>query len=99
VRDFDATELCSKLPECDRTLDELLAAGHLVYLHCTAGTGRSPTVAIAHLYRCRGWKLNEASAYVTVRRQCSPNLEAILVANWSHTNEKTAHPCNFPEPS
>jgi protein-tyrosine phosphatase len=53
----------------------------LVYLHCTVGTGRSPTVAIAHLYRCRAWKLDEASAYVTGRRQCSPNLEAILAAN------------------
>jgi protein-tyrosine phosphatase len=88
-----------KLPECVRTLDELLAAGHLVYLLCTAGTDRSPTVAIAHLYRCRGWKLDEASVYVTDRRQCSPNPEAILAAKWGHANEETARPRNFPEPS
>ena len=99
VRDFDATELCSKLPECVRTLDELLTVGHSVYLHCTAGTGRSPTVAVAYLYRCRDWKLDEASAYVTDRRPCSPNLEAILAANWSHAKEETARPCIFPESS
>jgi len=88
VRDFDAMELCSRLPECARTLDELLAAGHLVYLHCTAGTGRSPTVAIAHLYLCRAWKLDEASA-----------LEAILAANWRHANEETTRHCISPKPS
>ena len=93
VRDFDSTELCSKLPECVRTLDQLLAAGHLVYFHCTAGAGRSPTVAIAYQYRCRGWKLDEASAYVTHRRPCSPNLEVILAADWGHANEEAARPC------
>jgi protein-tyrosine phosphatase len=51
VRDFDAAELRSKLPECVRNLDGLLSAGHLVYLHCTAGINRSPTVAMAFLYR------------------------------------------------
>ncbi len=92
VRDFDSTDLCSKLPECVGTLDELLMAGHTVYLHCTAGTGRSPTVAIAYLYRCRGWKLDEAWAHVTDRRQCSPNLEAILAADWDHPNEESVRP-------
>ncbi len=82
VKDFDPIELCSKLPECVRVLDQLLTAGHSVYLHCTAGAGRSPTVAVAYLYRCCGWELDEAVAYITQRRQCSPNVEAILVANW-----------------
>jgi protein-tyrosine phosphatase len=30
-------------------LDKLIAAGHYVYLHCTAAYGRSPTVAAAYL--------------------------------------------------
>ncbi len=52
VRDFDPVDLREKLAECVRTLDRLLAASHSVYLHCTAGTGRSPTVAIAYLHWC-----------------------------------------------
>ncbi len=47
VRDFDLEDLRDKLPECVRALERLLAVGHTIYLHCTAGTGRSPTVAIA----------------------------------------------------
>ncbi len=47
VRDFDPSDLREKLPACVRDLDQLLAAGHAVYLHCTLGPGRSPTVAIA----------------------------------------------------
>jgi protein-tyrosine phosphatase len=99
VKDFDPPELCSKLPECVRVLDHLLAAGHSVYLHCTAGAGRSPTVAIAYLYRCRDWELDEAAAYVTGRRQCSPNVQAILLANWDRANEQSADPCPLREPS
>jgi len=35
--------LREKLLSCVDRLDDLLAAGHTVYLHCTAGIGRSPT--------------------------------------------------------
>jgi protein-tyrosine phosphatase len=90
VRDFDAAELRSKLPECVRNLDGLLASGHVAYLHCTAGVNRSPTVAMAYLHRCRGWKLGEASAHVAERLWCSPNLEAVFAADWGNADEKMA---------
>jgi protein-tyrosine phosphatase len=80
VRDFDPVDLRKKLPKCVRALVGLLTAGHSVYLHCTAGAGRSPTVAIAHLHWCRGWDLDAAAEYVKQRRPCSPNLEAIRLA-------------------
>jgi protein-tyrosine phosphatase len=83
VRDFDPVDLRKKLPECVRNLDELLAAGHSVYLHCTAGSGRSPTVAIAYLHWCRGWDLDQAVAYIKERRECVPKLEVIRLANWA----------------
>ncbi len=86
VRDFDPLDLRQKLPECVRVLDSLLRAGHSVYLHCTAGTGRSPTVAIAYLHWCLGWGLDEAIVYVKQLRQTSPNLEAIRLANWDAAN-------------
>ncbi len=82
VRDFDPEELREKLPECVRALDGLLAAGHSVYLHCTAGASRSPTVAIAYLHRCRSWELEQAAVFVRQRRTCSPELDAIRLANW-----------------
>ena len=82
VRDFDPEDLRDKLPGCVRALEELLEAGHTVYLHCTAGVNRSPTVAIAHLHWCRGWDLDKAVASVKERRNCSPEVDAIRRAAW-----------------
>jgi len=83
VRDFDPTDLREKLPECVRVLDQLLKEGRLVYVHCTAGAGRSPTVVIAHLHWCRDWDLDEAVAYVKGCRMCLPNVETIRLASLS----------------
>ena len=83
IRDFDPTDLREKLPECVRVLDQLLKEGRLVYVHCTAGAGRSPTVVIAHLHWCRNWDLDEAVAYVKSCRMCSPSIETIRQANLS----------------
>jgi len=82
VRDFDTTDLWRKLPECVIALDRMLKAGHTVYLHCTAGTGRSPTVAAAYLHWCSAWPLDRALSYVREARDCSPNAEAIRRARW-----------------
>jgi protein-tyrosine phosphatase len=83
VRDFDPADLRAKLPECVRALDRLLAANHCVYLHCTLGASRSPTVAIAYLCWCRGLDLEEAETFVKNRWKCTPNVEAIRGAVWS----------------
>ena len=82
VRD-EVAALREKLPECVRALDRLLEARYMVYLHCTAGVGRSPTVAIAYLHWCQGWDLDAAVAYVKERRPCSPNVEAVRLAVWA----------------
>ena len=89
VRDFDPVDLREKLPECVRVLNQLLAAGHSVYVHCTAGAGRSPTVAIAYLYWCCGWDLDEAVVHVKHCRPCSPNVEAIRLATQDLLNDQT----------
>lgn len=80
VRDFDAVDLQDKLPVCVSMLNSLLESGHTVYLHCSAAAGRSPTVAIAYLFWCHGWTLDQAVAHVTQCRPCSPNMEAIRLA-------------------
>ncbi len=82
VRDFDSMDLRRKLSECVVALDRMLKAGHTVFLHCTAGTERSPTVAAAYLHWCLAWPLGKALAHVRDRRDCSPNEEAIGCARW-----------------
>lgn len=92
VSDFNPVDLQEKLPECVRALDRLLGAGHSVYLHCTAGANRSPTVAIAYLHWRQGWDLDRAIAHVKERRQCAPDADAILLADWHETREQSTPP-------
>lgn len=73
-------ELRAKLYQCIQALNELLAAGQTVYLHCTAGIGRAPTVAIGYLHTCLGWELDEAVEHVKQLRQCAPHVEALRLA-------------------
>jgi Dual specificity phosphatase, catalytic domain len=73
-------ELRAKLCNCIQTLSQLLAEGHTVYLHCTAGIGRAPTVAIGYLHTCLGWELGEAIDHVKQLRQCAPHVEALRLA-------------------
>jgi len=80
VRDFDPDHLTERLPDCARALDELISSGHRVYLHCTAGVNRSPSVAIAWLVWKRGKSLEEAYGFVTRRRYSEPNLHTIRSA-------------------
>jgi protein-tyrosine phosphatase len=81
-RDFDTADLQQKLPNCVVLLDRMLKAGHTVYLHCTAGVNRSPTVAAVYLHWCLAWPLEWALAHVRELRDCSPNTEAIRRARW-----------------
>jgi len=79
--DFSADGLRAGLPAAVAALDGLLESGHRVYLHCTAGMGRSPGVAIAYQY----WfgqqgSLDEAYGALTSIRPCGPNKEAIRSA-------------------
>jgi atypical dual specificity phosphatase len=78
MRDFDYDNQKVNLPDAVRVLSKLLASGHVVYLHCNAGTGRSPLVAMAYLHWCRKMSLEEAVSYVKERRASLPNEELLL---------------------
>jgi len=49
-------------------LDSLLKGGHRVYLHCTGGQGRSPTVRAAYFICRKGMTVDEAKATVLKER-------------------------------
>jgi len=77
VKDFSPRALGARLAACVAALERLVAAGHRVYVHCTAGINRSPTVVIAWLHAHRGLSVADAAAQVTGRRQCWPFPEVL----------------------
>jgi len=85
VLDGQPDDLCRRLPDCVKVLDELLQAGHTVYVHCSAGMNRSPSAVVAYLHWTGGMTLDEALDFVMQRRSCDPYLDAIrqATANWA----------------
>lgn len=83
VTDFNPADLQRYLPECVVVLRQLLKDGHTVYVHCTAGVIRSPTVVVAYLHWCEGWELEEAVEHLRGIRNCTPNAQAIRQARWA----------------
>jgi protein-tyrosine phosphatase len=81
VRDYDDDDLRRHLPRCVRVLSGLVDQDHIVYVHCTAGAGRSPSAVIAYLCWCQDWDLDDAVPYVKARHPCSPDVEAIRLAS------------------
>lgn len=81
VTDFDRLDLLWKLPKCVAAVERILAAGDTLYLHCTAGVNRSPTVAVAYLHQCLQWSLEEALEYIRGYRNCCPDEDVIRRAN------------------
>lgn len=80
MRDFDYEDQRRVLPQAVSVLADLLTKGHTVYLHCNAGVGRSPLVAMAYLYWCRGLSLEEAINHVEELRCCSPSKDLLEVS-------------------
>jgi len=87
VIDFDDRDLRRNLPACTAALGQLLEAGHTVFVHCSAGAGRSPSVVIAYLHWMQQWDLGKAARHVAACRPCSPNLAAIMLATEDRQGE------------
>jgi protein-tyrosine phosphatase len=78
IEDFNEVDLIAKLPAAVDLLKELLDAKHRVYLHCTAGMGRSAAVAVAYLSLYQGQAMENALAYIKdCRPVICPNVAAI----------------------
>jgi protein-tyrosine phosphatase len=72
IADYSESDLESALPRAIAVIDELIAADHVLFVHCNAGYNRAPTVAIAYLCAARAMTLEEAIDTVKRCRACVP---------------------------
>lgn len=86
VQDFNPDALRENLPRCVEVVDDLLKNGHTVYVHCTVGVNRSPSVVIAYLHWIEGRTLDDAVDHVIRCRACRPYVEAIKLAGCERTS-------------
>ncbi|XP_020880641.1 phosphoglucan phosphatase DSP4, chloroplastic isoform X2 [Arabidopsis lyrata subsp. lyrata] len=78
IRDFDAFDLRMRLPAVVSTLYKAVKRnGGVTYVHCTAGMGRAPAVALTYMFWVQGYKLMEAHKLLMSKRSCFPKLDAI----------------------
>uniref|UniRef100_A0A0C9SB41 TSA: Wollemia nobilis Ref_Wollemi_Transcript_891_1192 transcribed RNA sequence n=1 Tax=Wollemia nobilis TaxID=56998 RepID=A0A0C9SB41_9CONI len=82
ARDFDPDSLRKELPKAVSSLEWAISKGGTVYVHCTAGLGRAPAVAIAYLFWFGDMDLNTAYNMVTSKRPCGPKKDAIRAATY-----------------
>lgn len=81
IRDFDAFDLRMRLPAVVSKLHKAINRnGGITYIHCTAGLGRAPAVAVAYMFWVLGYGLNEAYNLLMSKRSCFPKLDAIKSA-------------------
>ncbi len=80
VIDFDSVDLKEQLPRCVKVLDELIQQGRRVYVHCTLGMSRSPTVVAAYRHWYQDWPLEKAIDRLKEARECYPHDGAIREA-------------------
>jgi protein-tyrosine phosphatase len=79
IRDFDVADMRRHLGAAVSLLDSLLRAGHRVYVHCTAGTGRSPLTVLGYLALIESCTPAQALALIRSHRPgVCPSLEAYL---------------------
>jgi len=60
IRDFDVPDMRRYLPAAILMLTNMLAHGHRVYVHCTAGMGRAPVVVLGYLTLVEGYSPGDA---------------------------------------
>ena len=58
-------------------LERMLKQRHIVYVHCTAGVNRSPTVVAAYMHWCLELELLQALTHLHTCRDCLPDVDAI----------------------
>jgi protein-tyrosine phosphatase len=80
IQDFDDADLRDKLPGAVDELKDLLGNEHTVFVHCSAGINRSPSIIICYLHWHQDRDLDEAERHVRRCRSCDPVMEVIRQA-------------------
>ena len=86
--DFDPHSLRAILPQAVALLNDARSQRGRVYLHCTAGLGRAPAVAMCSLFWNTGMNLDQVYEYVTNIRPCGPNMDAIRGATFDVMDDR-----------
>jgi protein-tyrosine phosphatase len=90
TQDFDRAALSANLAHGVEELEKALAPRWAkVYLHCTAGINRGPTLAAAYLIRNRGMSAQEAYDHVIAKRHCSPYLDILEMYEASYKGDQS----------
>lgn len=84
ITDFEEGALRRSLSEAVGRVRDALNAGGYVYLHCTAGLNRSPSVALAYLAGPAHMGLENALTHVYERHRCQPMVG--VVQSWLEEN-------------
>ncbi|XP_031475498.1 phosphoglucan phosphatase LSF2, chloroplastic [Nymphaea colorata] len=83
ARDFDPDSLRRQLPRAVSSLEHAISQGRgKVYVHCTAGLGRAPAVAISYLFWFCDMDLETAYDSFVSKRPCGPSKQAIRGATY-----------------
>jgi protein-tyrosine phosphatase len=78
IEDFNKKDMLIKLKGAGDLLHQLIQEGKIVYIHCTAGIGRSPAVVIIYLVLYENYTIENAVRYVKQSRpKIVPNYKII----------------------
>jgi predicted protein tyrosine phosphatase len=62
IHDYDPNAVIGALPDVLEHLRGLVRTGHVVYVHCTEGINRAPSILLAYLVRCESLVVDAALA-------------------------------------
>jgi len=78
IEDWSPQAVIERLDEAVELLRRLLAEGQVVYLHCTAGVNRSPSIALGYLVKVQHLPLAEALQIVRRARPAAQPYPEVL---------------------
>ncbi len=88
IHDYDPQAVIAALPRSLRMLHGLIGDGRIVYVHCTEGINRAPSIALAYLVRHEGLAVDHALADL---RRCDPGVKPYAaVIEWLRATVEAA---------
>jgi predicted protein tyrosine phosphatase len=83
IHDYDPDAVIAALPEALAILNELVSGDRIVYVHCSEGINRAPSVALAYLVQHEDADVDAALAEV---RRCDAGAKPYAaVVDWLRT--------------